>query len=59
MKAARFSFLMVIPLILGANAKELLDAFEAGPIGAPPVLALLVGFAFAFVTGVLASKWTQ
>jgi undecaprenyl-diphosphatase len=54
-KAARFSFLMVVPLILGKVAKDLLFgdlAFSSDqwmPIG--------VGFIFAFVFGLWACKW--
>lgn len=44
--AARFSFLMAIPAIAGANVLELPDAMEAG-IGTPEV----VGFAVSLVTG--------
>ena len=55
MQAARFSFLMVIPLILGKIAKDLLsgDLHLAGA----QVLPLAAGFVAAFVTGILACKW--
>lgn len=54
-KAARFSFLMVIPLIFGAIAKKILDAggvleFTNGP-------ALLAGFIAAFISGIIACNW--
>jgi len=54
-KAAKFSFLMVVPLILGKMAKDLLD----GDFGASSVnlLELGVGFAAAFATGILACVW--
>ncbi|MEL6392416.1 MAG: undecaprenyl-diphosphate phosphatase [Bacteroidota bacterium] len=53
-KAARFSFLMVVPLILAKMAKEILDGdFAASE--AP--LELGVAFVAAFVTGVLACIW--
>lgn len=55
MEAARFSFLMVIPLILGKMAKDILDGGLATE--GTQLLPLLVGFAAAFVTGVLACKW--
>lgn len=53
---ARFSFLMVIFPILGAN---LLDLFSgemksSGAIGAIP---LMVGFTTAFLSGLMACKW--
>jgi undecaprenyl-diphosphatase len=54
-KAARFSFLMVVPLILGKMAKDILDgAFET--IGGSMV-NYGVGFIAAFVTGILACTW--
>lgn len=54
-KAAKFSFLMVVPLILGKMAKDLLD----GDFGSTTtnLTELGVGFAAAFVTGVLACVW--
>lgn len=62
---AQFSFLMVIPPILGEallDAKDLLfpdaDACAAAATGAGlSTGALLVGFAAAFVSGCLACKW--
>lgn len=58
-KAARFSFLMVLPLILGAAAKMYLDAETDGiaSSGQFEVLPLLVGFIAAFVSGLLACRW--
>lgn len=54
-KAARFSFLMVVPLILGKVAKDLLDdGFNNLTIDTLP---LIIGFISAFVTGVLACTW--
>lgn len=54
-KAARFSFLMVVPLILGKIAKDMLDGATAeAAIGMGPLLA---GFIAAFVTGLLACVW--
>lgn len=56
-KAARFSFLMVLPLILGASLKELKDFAE----GSTPVDidwgVYLVGFAAAFISGIFACRW--
>lgn len=53
---AKFSFLMVLVPIIGANVKDMLDggfvSSESVPIG-----ALLVGFVAAFVAGLLACKW--
>ena len=58
-KAARFSFLMVLPLILGAALKEVLDANKVGAtIGqGVEVLPLVVGFLAAFIAGLFACKW--
>ena len=54
-KAARFSFLMVVPLILGKMAKDVLDgAFDV--IGGS-MLNYGAGFIAAFLTGILACTW--
>ena len=53
--SAKFSFLMVVPLIFGKVAKDLLEgnifseAINLGP--------LVVGFFAAFFTGLIACKW--
>ena len=54
-KAARFSFLMVLPLIFGSMAKTLLDV--EGISQKIEFLPLLLGFLAAFLTGVVACKW--
>ncbi len=55
-EAARFSFLMVVPLIMGKMAKDILDgAFTTGQADNP--LALAAGFAAAFLTGLVACTW--
>ncbi len=54
-KAARFSFLMVVPLILGKIAKDMLDGgfhFQSGQ-----TTATGIGFVAAFITGLLACTW--
>lgn len=57
-KMAQFSFLMVIPPILG---EALLDVIKMAkghnPFGDISTLALVVGFVAAFVSGCLACKW--
>ncbi len=54
-KAARFSFLMVVPLIFGKIAKDLFsDDFTIGDTSAMP---LTFGFIAAFITGLLACTW--
>ncbi len=53
---AKFSFLMVLVPIIGANLKDMMDqnlSQESG-IGAIP---LLIGFIAAFLSGTLACKW--
>lgn len=48
-RAARFSFLMVVPLIFGKMAKDILDgAFTQSTVD---IIPLLVGFFAAFFTG--------
>tara|TARA_R110002020_G_scaffold238414_8_gene450927 strand:+ start:427 stop:1221 length:795 start_codon:yes stop_codon:yes gene_type:complete len=54
-KAARFSFLMVVPLILGKIAKDILDgglSLETEGIG-----YLSAGFLAAFIAGIIACTW--
>lgn len=54
-RSARFSFLMVVPLILGKMAKDLIDGDLADSrIGFLPLAA---GFLMAFLTGTLACVW--
>ena len=54
-KAARFSFLMVVPLILGKMAKDVLDG--GSDFGTLSVPVLSAGFIAAFVAGILACTW--
>jgi undecaprenyl-diphosphatase len=54
-KAARFSFLMVVPLIFGKMAKDILS--EDIQYETTTFIPLLVGFIFAFLTGMFACKW--
>lgn len=56
--AARFSFLMVIPLIFGVMAKKSLDIFSGkSAIGDTAALPLIIGFLAAFIAGWMACKW--
>lgn len=59
-RLAQFSFLMVIPPILGEALLDVKDMAEVGVsnamAGLSPV-ALIVGFLAAFVSGCLACKW--
>ena len=54
-KAARFSFLMVIPLILGSIVKSILDGNLTQE--STELFPLLIGFLGAFFTGVFACHW--
>jgi len=54
-KAARFSFLMVLPLIFGKILKEVLDGDINVSTGDSS--SLLIGFVAAFVSGYFACKW--
>ena len=55
---AQFSFLMVIPPILGEALLDTMKAMKGGnPFGDISTLALAVGFIAAFVSGCLACKW--
>lgn len=58
-KAARFSFLMVVPLIFGKIAKDMLDAYQEGVpmFSASETLPVTIGFCVAFVTGLFACSW--
>ena len=54
-KAARFSFLMVLPLIFGSMAKSLLD-FKGIPEQLE-IIPLTLGFFASLITGIFACKW--
>lgn len=53
-RAARFSFLMVVPLIFGKIAKDVLDGEWQSITHVTPLVA---GFIAAFITGILACLW--
>jgi undecaprenyl-diphosphatase len=53
---ARFSFLMVLVPIIGANLKDLMDGKLSGDSNIS-IGALVVGFLAAFISGLLACKW--
>ena len=54
-QAARFSFLMVVPLILGKMTKDIIS----GDLMASGVnkTELIIGFFVAFISGVMACTW--
>ncbi len=54
-RAARFSFLMVVPLILGKMAKDILSGDLAA--AETDTTLLIAGFAAAFIAGLFACKW--
>ena len=59
-KLAQFSFLMVIPPILGEALLDVKDMLEVGvetTMAGLPTVSLIVGFIAAFVSGCLACKW--
>ncbi len=59
-KVAQFSFLMVIPPILGEALLDIIKAMQASTpaaTGSIPPATLCIGFLAAFVSGCLACKW--
>lgn len=54
-RAARFSFLMVVPLILGKVAKDILGGEIS--FANSDIMPLTVGFFAAFISGLLACTW--
>ena len=54
-KAARFSFLMAIPIIFGKMSKDILSGEVI--YNSVPLLPLTIGFISAFITGIIACKW--
>jgi undecaprenyl-diphosphatase len=54
-KATRFSFLMVVPLILGKMAQDLLSSDFT--LSSEMVFPTTVGFIAAFITGLFACSW--
>jgi undecaprenyl-diphosphatase len=54
-KAARFSFLMVVPLILGKIAKDILSGDLS--LQSSNLSSMAAGFVAAFVAGLLACTW--
>lgn len=56
-QAARFSFLMVLPVIAGAMLLEMKDFVETQPQRTIDNYSLLAGFIAAFIAGVIACNW--
>ncbi|MCF7922130.1 MAG: undecaprenyl-diphosphatase UppP [Candidatus Marinimicrobia bacterium] len=55
-QAARFSFIMVLPLIIAATGLEFIDLLKVG-ISADEVSILVIGLIISFVVGMLSLKW--
>jgi undecaprenyl-diphosphatase len=59
-KLAQFSFLMVIPPILGEallSAKDMMEVGVSETMAGLPTMSLIIGFLAAFISGCLACKW--
>lgn len=57
-KLAQFSFLMVIPPILGEALLDLMKMMKGEAVtGNLPTISLIIGFLAAFVSGCFACKW--
>ncbi len=57
-KLAQFSFLMVIPPILGEALLDLMKMMKGEAVtGNLPAMSLIIGFLAAFVSGCFACKW--
>ncbi|MCB9241590.1 MAG: undecaprenyl-diphosphate phosphatase [Flavobacteriales bacterium] len=57
-KAARFSFIMVLPLIAGAALKKFMDYMEADTASTGLAVDVMsLGFIAAFLSGVIAIRW--
>src|SRR4030095_13140820 len=54
-EAANFSFLMVIPLLFGKMAKDIIDGKMV--ISDTKAMPLFIGFLISFVVGIFAFKW--
>ncbi|HEY58996.1 MAG TPA: undecaprenyl-diphosphatase UppP [Anaerolineae bacterium] len=55
--AARFSFLMSVPVMLGAGALALVDLFRQPQPASATLAPLMVGFLTAAVSGYLSIRW--
>lgn len=56
-EAARFSFLLATPIILGAGALRLIDLADGQAAAGPAPLALVIGAVSAFVVGWASIGW--
>ncbi|MDI9356751.1 MAG: undecaprenyl-diphosphate phosphatase [Chitinophagaceae bacterium] len=56
-KVVRFSFLMVLLPVFGATFLEIIDFIPNPSRTSTNINALLFGFVFAFISGIIACKW--
>lgn len=56
-EAARFSFLIVLPLILGKGFLDTVEMIKGDYALQESLGALTIGFLAAFITGIIACKW--
>lgn len=56
-RAAKFSFLMILPVIFGAMLLESLEYMEAQPIRTIDNMSITLGFITAFIAGLFACTW--
>jgi undecaprenyl-diphosphatase len=56
-KATRFSFLMVIPLVLGATLLDAKKLIEQPELMTLSMSSIAIGFVAAFIAGLIACKW--
>jgi undecaprenyl-diphosphatase len=57
-RAARFSFLMVLPLIIGKMILDVNEIYQTGGSEMDiPISALIIGFLGAFISGLFACRW--
>ncbi|MBN1312668.1 MAG: undecaprenyl-diphosphatase UppP [Anaerolineae bacterium] len=54
--AARFSFMLATPIILGTGIIHLIDLFETG-VASSEIVMLLVGFVTALISGYFVIRW--
>ena len=55
-QAARFSFIMVLPLIVAATIFEFMDLLQVG-ISQDELAVLFIGLMVSFIVGILSLKW--
>ncbi|MBT3227860.1 MAG: undecaprenyl-diphosphatase UppP [Candidatus Marinimicrobia bacterium] len=55
-QAARFSFIMVLPLIMAATVLEFIDLLKVG-LSSGDIVILLIGLVVSFIVGIFSLKW--